>query len=40
LWNPFARIDVGGVSGKYPPNFLDEMGPMMAVATGLAMRAL
>jgi type IV pilus assembly protein PilM len=40
LWNPFARIDVAGVSGKYPPNFLDELGPMMAVATGLAMRAL
>ncbi|MBK8206229.1 MAG: type IV pilus assembly protein PilM [Planctomycetes bacterium] len=40
LWNPFARIDVGGVSGKYPPNFLDELGPMMAVATGLAMRSL
>lgn len=40
LWNPFARIDVGGVAGKYPPNFLDEMGPMMAVATGLAMRSI
>lgn len=40
LWNPFARIDVGGVAGKYPPNFLDELGPMMAVATGLAMRQL
>jgi type IV pilus assembly protein PilM len=40
LWNPFARLDVGGVSGKYPPNFLDELGPMMGVATGLAMRAL
>lgn len=40
LWNPFARIDVGGVAGKYPPNFLDELGPLMAVATGLAMRQL
>ncbi len=40
LWNPFARIDVGGVAGKYPPNFLDELGPMMAIATGLAMRSL
>ena len=40
LWNPFARLDVSGVSGKYPPNFLDELGPMMAVATGLAMRQL
>ena len=40
LWNPFARLEVGGVAGKYPPNFLDELGPMMAVATGLAMRAL
>ncbi len=40
LWNPFARLDVGGVANKYPPNFLDEMGPMMAVATGLAMRQL
>ncbi len=38
LWNPFARIDVGGVANKYPPNFLDELGPMMAVAVGLAMR--
>lgn len=38
LWNPFARIDVSGVANKYPPNFLDELGPMMAVATGLAMR--
>ena len=40
LWNPFARLDVSGVAGKYPPNFLDELGPMMAVATGLAMRQL
>jgi type IV pilus assembly protein PilM len=40
LWNPFARIDVAGVSGKYPPNFLDEMGPGMSIAAGLAMRAL
>ncbi|MBX3458807.1 MAG: type IV pilus assembly protein PilM [Planctomycetes bacterium] len=40
LWNPFARLDVGGAASKYPPNFLDEMGPGMAVATGLAMRAL
>lgn len=40
LWNPFARIDVGPVQGKYPPNFLDELGPLMGVATGLAMRAL
>ncbi|MEE9312411.1 MAG: type IV pilus assembly protein PilM [Planctomycetota bacterium] len=40
LWNPFARIDVSGVSGKFPPNFLDEWGPLMAVATGLAMRAI
>lgn len=40
LWNPFARLDVSSVSGKYPPNYIDEMGPMMAVATGLAMRQL
>lgn len=40
LWNPFARLEIGSAAGKYPPNFLDEMGPMMAVATGLAMRAL
>jgi type IV pilus assembly protein PilM len=40
LWNPFARIDVGPVQHKYPPNFLDELGPLMGVATGLAMRAL
>ncbi|MBX3473646.1 MAG: type IV pilus assembly protein PilM [Planctomycetes bacterium] len=40
LWNPFARLDVGGVSGKFPPNFLDELGPLMAIATGLAMRQL
>ena len=38
LWNPFARLDVSGVSKKFPPNFLDEMGPSMAVALGLAMR--
>ena len=40
LWNPFARIEVAGVANKYPPNFLDELGPGMAVAIGLAMRAL
>jgi len=40
LWNPFARLDVGSVSGKFPPNFLDELGPLMAIATGLAMRQL
>lgn len=40
LWNPFSRIDVSGVSGKFPPNFLDEWGPLMAVATGLAMRQI
>ncbi|MDC1142816.1 type IV pilus assembly protein PilM [Planctomycetota bacterium] len=40
LWNPFSRLDVSGVSGKFPPNFLDEWGPLMAVATGLAMRQL
>lgn len=40
LWNPFARLDVQGVAGKFPPNFLDELGPLMAVATGLAMRQL
>lgn len=40
LWNPFARLDVAGVAGKFPPNFLDELGPMMAIATGLAMRSL
>ncbi|MBE7492838.1 MAG: type IV pilus assembly protein PilM [Planctomycetes bacterium] len=40
LWNPFARLDVGGVAGKFPPNFLDELGPLMAIATGLAMRQL
>ncbi|MBK9973186.1 MAG: type IV pilus assembly protein PilM [Planctomycetes bacterium] len=40
LWNPFARLDVSGVSGKFPPNFLDELGPLMAIATGLAMRQL
>jgi type IV pilus assembly protein PilM len=38
LWNPFARVDVSPVAGRYPPNFLDEYGPAMAVATGLAMR--
>lgn len=38
LWNPFARLDVSGVSKKFPANFLDEMGPSMAVALGLAMR--
>jgi type IV pilus assembly protein PilM len=38
LWNPFARLDVSPVRGKYPPNFLDELGPGMAVALGLAMR--
>jgi type IV pilus assembly protein PilM len=38
LWNPFARLDVSGVSKKFPPNFLDEMGPSMAMALGLAMR--
>jgi type IV pilus assembly protein PilM len=38
LWNPFARLNVEGVRGKYPPNFLDELGPAMAVAAGLAMR--
>lgn len=40
LWNPFARLDVSSVGGRFPPNFLDELGPMMAVATGLAMRKL
>jgi type IV pilus assembly protein PilM len=39
LWNPFARLDVSGVSKKFPANFLDEMGPSMAVALGLAMRS-
>jgi type IV pilus assembly protein PilM len=38
LWNPFARLDVSSVGGRFPPNFLDELGPMMAIATGLAMR--
>ncbi len=38
LWNPFARLDVGAVTKKFPANFLDEMGPTMAVALGLAMR--
>ena len=40
LWNPFARIDVAGVAKRFPPNFLDELGPLMAVATGLAMREI
>lgn len=40
LWNPFARIDVASVARRFPPNFLDELGPLMAVATGLAMREI
>jgi type IV pilus assembly protein PilM len=40
LWNPFARLDVSHVGGRFPPNFLDELGPMMAIATGLAMREI
>ncbi|MCC6572651.1 MAG: type IV pilus assembly protein PilM [Planctomycetes bacterium] len=40
LWNPFARIDVAGVAKRFPPNFLDELGPLMAVACGLAMREI
>lgn len=40
LWNPFARLDVSAVTRRFPANFLDEMGPSMAVALGLAMRSL
>ncbi|KAA0217779.1 type IV pilus assembly protein PilM [bacterium] len=40
LWNPFARLDVSAVTKRFPANFLDEMGPSMAVALGLAMRSL
>ncbi|GIK51194.1 MAG: type IV pilus assembly protein PilM [Planctomycetaceae bacterium] len=40
LWNPFARLDVSAVTKRFPANFLDEMGPSMAIALGLAMRSL
>jgi len=38
LWNPLENIDCSAVAKKFPANFLEEIGPYMGVALGLAMR--
>jgi|GEM_PF-6567569 len=39
FWNPLLDVDVSPVTAKVPHEVLEEVGPAMAVALGLAMRS-
>ncbi len=39
VWNPLEGIDCTAAAKNFPNNFLDEVGPYMGVALGLAMRS-
>lgn len=39
FWNPLLDVDIEAVSSKVPVEILEEVGPAMAVALGLAMRS-